>query len=87
VIGSYRRGFEVLGDNFGPALLLFLIQVALSIGIWVMMLIPGILIALCCLLWPLLILINGAFSAYYSTLWTLAWREWVADEQLAVLSS
>ncbi len=87
VIGSYRRGFEVLGNNFGPALLLFLIQVALSIGIWVMMLIPGILIALCCLLWPLLILIQGAFSAYYSTLWTLAWREWVADEQLAVVSS
>ncbi len=87
VIGSYRRGFEVLGDNLGPALLLFLIQVALSIGIWVMMLIPGILIALCCLLWPLLILIEGAFSAYYSTLWTLAWREWVADEELAVVSS
>ncbi len=79
VIGSYRRGFEVLGDNLGPALLLFLIQVALSIGIWVMMLIPGILIALCCLLWPLLILIEGAFSAYYSTLWTLAWREWVGE--------
>jgi hypothetical protein len=81
VIGSYRRGFEVLGDNLGPALLLFLIQVALSIGIWVMMLIPGILIALCCLLWPLLILIKGAFSAYYSTLWTLAWREWVGEVQ------
>jgi hypothetical protein len=79
VIGSYRRGFEVLGDNLGPALLLFLIQVALSVGIWVMMLIPGILIAICCLLWPLLILIEGAFSAYYSTLWTLAWREWVGE--------
>jgi len=86
VIGSYRRGFEVLGDNLGPALLLFLIQVALSVGIWVMMLIPGILIAICCLLWPLLILIEGAFSAYYSTLWTLAWREWVADEELGAVS-
>ena len=88
VIGSYRRGFEVLGDNLGPALLLLLIQVALSVGIWVMMLIPGILIALCCLLWPLLILIKGAFSAYYSTLWTLAWNEWVGGaEELAVASS
>ncbi len=80
VISSYKRGFEVLGDNLGPALLLFLIQVALSIGIWMMMLIPGILIALCCLLWPLLILIQGAFSAYYSALWTLAWNEWVRDQ-------
>ena len=81
VISSYRRGFEVLGDNIGPALLLFLIQIALSIGIWIMMIVPGILIALCCLLWPLLILIQGAFSAYYSTLWTLAWNEWVGEEK------
>jgi hypothetical protein len=80
VFGSYKRGFEVLGDNLGPALLLFLIQVALTIGIWVMMIVPGILMALCCLLWPLLILIEGAFTAYYSTLWTLAWNEWVAEE-------
>lgn len=87
VFNSYKRGFEVLGDNLGPALLLFLIQVALSIGIWVMMIIPTILIALCCLLWPLLILAQGAFAAYYSTLWTLAWREWVHDGELAVINS
>jgi len=87
VFNSYKRGFEVLGDNLGPALLLFLIQVALSIGIWVMMIVPTILIALCCLLWPLLILIQGAFAAYYSTLWTLAWREWVSDGELVAVSS
>lgn len=86
VISSYKRGFEVLADNLGPALLLFLIQIALSIGIWVMMIIPGLLIALCCLLWPLLILMQGAFSAYYSTLWTLAWNEWVAGKELAAVS-
>jgi hypothetical protein len=84
VFGSYKRGFEVLGDNLGPALLLFLIQLALSLGIWMMMIVPGILIALCCLLWPLLILIEGAFAAYYSTLWTLAWREWVGKELVSV---
>jgi len=82
VISSYKRGFEVLGDNLGPALLLFLIQLALSLGIWMMMIVPGILIALCCLLWPLLILVEGAFAAYYSTLWTLAWREWVGVKDL-----
>ena len=76
VIGAYRRGFEVLGDNLGPAIVLFLLQIALSIGIGIIMLVPGLLMALCCLLWPLLLLVEGAFAAFYSTLWTLAWREW-----------
>jgi len=84
VISAYRRGFEVLGDNLGPAVILFLLQAAISLGIGIMMIIPGILIALCCLLWPLLILIGGAFKAYYSILWTLAWREWVGRKAAAV---
>ncbi len=89
VISSYRRGFEVLGDNLGPAVLLFLLQIAISFGIGIMMLIPGILIALCCLLWPVFLLVEGGFTAFYSTLWTLAWREWtglpvaVSDEEVA----
>ena len=88
VISSYRRGFEVLGDNLGPAVLLFLLQIAISFGIGIMMLIPGILIALCCFLWPVFLLIGGGFDAFYSTLWTLAWREWtglpvvVSDEEV-----
>ena len=88
VISSYRRGFEVLGDNLGPAALLFLLQMAISFGIGIMMLIPGMLIALCCFLWPVLLLVGGGVTAYYSTLWTLAWREWtglpvvVSDEEV-----
>lgn len=27
-------------------------------------------------MWPLLLLIQGAIAAYFSTVWTLAWREW-----------
>jgi len=84
VVDSYKRGFEVLGDNLGPALLLLLIQVALTIGVWVMMIIPGILMLLCCLLWPLLLLIEGAFTTYTSPLWTLAWREWTRNELVEV---
>ena len=90
VISSYRRGFEVLGDNLGPAVLLFLLQIAISFGIGIMMLIPGILIALCCLLWPVFLLVEGGFTAFYSTLWTLAWREWtglpvaVSDGEVAI---
>ena len=76
VISSYRRGFEVLGENLGPAVLLFLLQIAISVGIGIMMMIPSILIALCCFLWPVFLLIGGGFDAFYSTLWTLAWREW-----------
>ncbi len=82
VIASYRRGFKVLGENLGPAVILFALQVVISIGIGIMMIVPGILIALCCLLWPLLILVEGAFSAYYSTLWTLAWNGWVGEKTL-----
>jgi hypothetical protein len=82
VFGSYRRGFEVLGNNLGPAILLFLLQIVLSLGIGILMVIPSILIALCCLLWPLFLLIEGSISTYFSTLWSLAWREWTGAVQL-----
>lgn len=82
VISSYRRGFEVLADNLGTALILFLIQIAISIGFITVMIIPGFLMAICCLLWPLLILIQAAFSTYISTLWTLAWGDFVEKGEL-----
>ncbi len=77
VLASYQRGIEVLGQNLGSAVILFLLQIAISIGVGLVMIVPGILSALCCLLWPLLILFQAAFVAFYSILWTLAWREWV----------
>lgn len=77
VLASYQRGFQVLGENLGPALLLFLLQIAISLGVAIIMFVPGLLMALCCLLWPLLLLLQGTFRTYFSTLWTLAWREWV----------
>jgi hypothetical protein len=76
VFDSYGRGIEVLMNNLGPAIILFLIQVAISIGIGLLMIFPGFLLLICCFLWPVLILFQGAVSAYFSTLWTLAWREW-----------
>jgi hypothetical protein len=80
VLASYQRGIEVLGDNLGSAVILFLLQIAISIGVGLAMIVPGILSALCCLLWPLLILFQAGFVAFYSILWTLAWREWVGAE-------
>ena len=82
VVASYRRGFEVLAANLGTALILFLIQIAVSIGLFIVMIVPGLLMVLCCLLWPVLILVQGAFSAYLSTLWTLAWREFVGGAEI-----
>jgi len=76
VWASYRRGAQVLGQNLGPALVLFVLQILVSIGIGLALLLPGILIALCCFLWPLLLLAQGTFAAFYSTLWTLAWNQW-----------
>ncbi len=82
VFGSYRRGLQVLLDNVGPALILFLIRIPIGIGIAVVGLLPGLLFALCCLLWPLLILVQGAISAYFSTMWTLAWRSWTGLSEI-----
>lgn len=82
VFASYRRGLTVLMDNLGPALVLFLIQIAISVGIGIVGFLPGILATLCCVLWPLLILVQGAVSAYFSTLWTLAWRGWTGMSRI-----
>jgi len=76
VIASYRRGLEVLVQNLGPAVILFLLQIVIGAVIGVVMVLPGVVMVLCCLLWPLLLAIRGAIASYFSTMWTLAWREW-----------
>jgi hypothetical protein len=86
VFGSYRRGWTVLRQNFGPALILFLIQVGIGIGLAITLLIPGLIMLLCCILLPVWLLIQGAITAYFSTLWTLAWREWTGLSPQVVVS-
>jgi len=76
VIASYRRGLNVLVENIGPALILFVLQIVIGAVIGVMMILPGLIMVLCCILWPVLLAIRGAITAYFSTMWTLAWREW-----------
>ncbi|MCD6287466.1 MAG: hypothetical protein J7M39_16285 [Anaerolineae bacterium] len=76
VFAAYRRGWNVLIANTGPAIVLFVLQIAINVALGLLMLLPGLLMALCCILWPVLILIEGAKAAYFSTLWTLAWNEW-----------
>lgn len=76
VVASYGRGFSVLLENLGPALLIFIIQVAITVLLAIVLLPAGIFVALCCLLWPLLFLFQGFMAAFFSAVWTLAWRQW-----------
>jgi len=79
VFMAYKRGVSVLLENLGPVVVLFFIQILVSVGIGVVMFLTGLLVALCCLLWPVLMLIQGTAGAYFSTLWTLAWRQWTGE--------
>jgi hypothetical protein len=55
---------------------LFLLQIVIGAVLAVMLFLPGLVMVLCCILWPVLLLIRGGIAAYFSTMWTLAWREW-----------
>jgi hypothetical protein len=82
-LDAYRRGFSLLMANLGEAILLFLLQILISIGLFVFLLLPGIFVALCCILWPLIPLFHGALTAFFSALWTLAWRHWSGGGKVA----
>jgi len=79
VIASYQRGLNVLVANLGPAIILFLLQVGIRIALGVVLFLPGLMMLLCCILWPLLLAIKGTVTSYFSTLWTLAWRAWTGE--------
>jgi hypothetical protein len=85
VIDSYRRAWEVMSQNLGEVIIIFLIQLAINIGIGILMIFPGCLLALCCLFWQVLLAVSGAVVTYISTMWTLAWREWTSPEPPAEL--
>jgi hypothetical protein len=84
VLAAYRRGWQVLIANIGEAIVLALIQLGIGIAIGLLSAFPGVFLALCCLLWPILLLLRGAIAAYFSTLWTLAWRAWTISPPPAV---
>ena len=54
VIDAYRRGTSVLTANLGEAIILFLLQIAAFIVLGILFFLPGLILVLCCLLWPLL---------------------------------
>ena len=82
VIDAYRRGASVLMANLGEALILFLLQIAIFIVLGILLFVPGVFVILCCILWPLLFIAQGAVTAFVSALWTLAWRTWTGATTL-----
>lgn len=82
VIDSYRRGWNVLAANLGEAIVLFVLQVVIFIVLGILLIGPGLIAVLCCLLWPLLLAAQGAITAFVSAVWTLAWREWTGEPPL-----
>ena len=83
VIDAYRRGTSVLMANLGEAIILFLLQIVTSIVLIVLLFLPGLVLVLCCILWPLLLAVQGAISAIISAMWTLAWRSWTGAPSTA----
>jgi hypothetical protein len=84
VVDSYKRGWKVLTSNLGEAIILFVLQVVIAVALGIALIVPGIFLAVCCFLWPLLIIIQGAITGYISTLWTLAYRQWIGKAGLMV---
>lgn len=76
VWAAYQRSWAVIMNNLGPVLLLFFVQIGLGIGLAIVLFVPSVMMTLLCIFWPVLWLIQGAIAAFFSTLWTLAWREW-----------
>ena len=90
VFDAYRRGMAVIRENLGEFFALLLLRLVIGLVIFLVLLAPGFVMALCCIFWPLLLLIRGVIAAYFSTVWTLAWREWTgmaAPPQLPDMAS
>jgi hypothetical protein len=77
VFASYNRAWGVLTGNLGEAIILGIVHIVVNLCLGIVLFGPRLAFVLCfCLFWPVLMLLNGAITAYFSTLWTLAWRQW-----------
>jgi hypothetical protein len=82
VFESYSRGWEVLRAHLGQAVLLYLIQIGIGIAVAIVMIGPMVAATCCCIL-PAVVLglaLRTLSETYFSTAWTLAWREWAGGE-------
>ena len=77
---SILQGWAVLRQHAGPALLLWLLEVVASVFLGAATILPLMMAALCCIAWPVQLALQGIAAATFSTVWTLAWREWTGIE-------
>lgn len=82
VIDSYRRGANVVMANLGEAIILALLQIGIFIVLGILLFLPGLIAVLCCILWPVLLAVQGFSEAFQSALWTLAWRTWTGRSSM-----
>ncbi len=75
VFDSFGRGWNVLRTNLGPVVIVVLSRFAVGI----VLILPMFISSIICCLWPLLLIVYGAVTTYFSTVWTLAWREWTGS--------
>lgn len=76
VFEGYSRGASILWDNFGSALLIFLMQIGISLVLGLLLFVPGLILAFCFLFWPLYLVFQGFMIAFFSAVWTRAWQQW-----------
>ncbi len=79
VVEAYGRAWEIVTQKTGDVALLTLIQIGIQIAWSVAMIVPSIFITFCPPLWPLLWVVGGITCAFYSIMWTLAWRNWTGS--------
>ncbi len=81
-LDSFRRGWQVMRPHLASAAGLLLLQLGVGVAVGVLLRLPGMavpagaLAPLACLLRPLAWLVKGGLVAFFSALWTLAWRDW-----------
>jgi hypothetical protein len=86
MVEAFGRGWEILTTNIGQVLLLGLIQIGMGIGIGIVLAVPAFIMTICCILLPLLWVVGGAIQAYFSTVWTLAWRQWAGGDAVGTVT-
>jgi hypothetical protein len=76
VFEAYKRAFVIFRDNILSALLVYSVQFGFMIIIATIFGVPIFFFTCCCCLWPALLAILGTFTALFSGVWTLAWKNW-----------
>ncbi len=76
VFDAYRRGWDVITANIGPVIILFVLQLVIGIVLGILLILPSIVAVICCVLLPILWAVQAGITTYFSTVWTLAYREW-----------